>query len=87
MVAGRLDPIGWPGRAYVYERDLLLGWDAHDGVPLQPQDWYAPGLEHYGEAVSISGEMALVTAPPNPSHGPWRRLLGRAVEADIRTGP
>jgi len=27
-----------------------------------------------------------ITAPPNPAHGPWRRLLGQAVEADVRTG-
>jgi uncharacterized repeat protein (TIGR01451 family) len=29
-----------------------------------------------------------ITAPPNPAHGPWRRLNGQAVEADVRTrGP
>ena len=27
-----------------------------------------------------------ITPPPNPPHGPWRRVLGQAVEADIRTG-
>jgi len=27
-----------------------------------------------------------ITAPPHPAHGPWRRLLGQAVEADVRTG-
>jgi hypothetical protein len=27
-----------------------------------------------------------ITAPPKPAHGPWRRLLGQAVEADVRTG-
>jgi FG-GAP repeat/FG-GAP-like repeat len=26
-----------------------------------------------------------ITAPPKPAHGPWRRLFGQAVEADIRT--
>jgi hypothetical protein len=25
-----------------------------------------------------------ITAPPNPAHGPWRRLLGQALEADLR---
>jgi hypothetical protein len=28
-----------------------------------------------------------ITPPPNPAHGPWRRLSGRADEADIRTIP
>jgi hypothetical protein len=28
-----------------------------------------------------------VTPPPNPAHGPWRRLAGQAREADIRTIP
>ncbi len=27
-----------------------------------------------------------ITPPPNPAHGPWRRFLGQAFEADIRTG-
>ena len=27
-----------------------------------------------------------ITPPPNPPHGPWRRVLGQAVEADVRTG-
>jgi hypothetical protein len=27
-----------------------------------------------------------ITAPPKPAHGPWRRLQGQAVEADVRTG-
>jgi hypothetical protein len=27
-----------------------------------------------------------ITAPPNPAHGPWRRLMGQAFEADVRTG-
>jgi FG-GAP repeat/FG-GAP-like repeat len=26
-----------------------------------------------------------IIAPPKPAHGPWRRLSGQAVEADIRT--
>jgi hypothetical protein len=26
-----------------------------------------------------------ITPPPNPAHGPWRRLNGQAVEADLRT--
>jgi hypothetical protein len=26
-----------------------------------------------------------ITAPPHPAHGPWRRLMGQAFEADIRT--
>jgi hypothetical protein len=26
-----------------------------------------------------------ITPPPNPAHGPWRRLMGQAVEADLRT--
>jgi len=25
-----------------------------------------------------------ITAPPNPAHGPWRRLFAQAVEADVR---
>ena len=28
-----------------------------------------------------------ITPPPNPAHGPWRRLGAQAVEADIRTNP
>jgi hypothetical protein len=28
-----------------------------------------------------------IDAPPNPAHGPWRRVSGQAVEADIRTVP
>jgi uncharacterized repeat protein (TIGR01451 family) len=27
-----------------------------------------------------------VTPPPNPAHGPWRRLQAQALEADLRTG-
>jgi hypothetical protein len=26
-----------------------------------------------------------ITAPPNPAHGPWRRLSGQSLEADLRT--
>ena len=26
-----------------------------------------------------------ITAPPNPAHGPWRRLFGQALAADVRT--
>jgi hypothetical protein len=26
-----------------------------------------------------------ITPPPQPAHGPWRRLSGQAIEADIRT--
>jgi hypothetical protein len=25
-----------------------------------------------------------ITAPPNPAHGPWRRLFGQGVEGDLR---
>ena len=28
-----------------------------------------------------------ITAPPNPAHGPWRRVSAQAREADIRTAP
>jgi hypothetical protein len=28
-----------------------------------------------------------ITPPPNPAHGPWRRVHGQAVEADIRVVP
>ena len=28
-----------------------------------------------------------ITAPPNPAHGPWRRVSGQAIEADIRIVP
>jgi hypothetical protein len=28
-----------------------------------------------------------ITSPPNPAHGPWRRVAGQAVEADIRAVP
>ena len=27
-----------------------------------------------------------ITPPPNPAHSPWRRFLGQAMEADLRTG-
>jgi hypothetical protein len=33
-----------------------------------------------------SVEQPGITPPPNPAHGPWRRLLGQAFEADIRVG-
>jgi uncharacterized repeat protein (TIGR01451 family) len=26
-----------------------------------------------------------ITPPPHPAHGPWRRFLGQAMEADLRT--
>jgi hypothetical protein len=28
-----------------------------------------------------------ITEPPNPAHGPWRRLSAQANEADIRVVP
>jgi hypothetical protein len=28
-----------------------------------------------------------IAAPPNPAHGPWRRVSAQAVEADLRTLP
>jgi len=28
-----------------------------------------------------------ITPPPNPAHGPWRRVSAQVVEADIRTVP
>jgi hypothetical protein len=28
-----------------------------------------------------------ITPPPNPAHGPWRRFLAQALEADLRTSP
>ena len=28
-----------------------------------------------------------ITSPPNPAHGPWRRLSGQADEADVRVVP
>jgi len=28
----------------------------------------------------------LVAPPPNPAHGPWRRLFGQGLEADLRAG-
>jgi hypothetical protein len=28
-----------------------------------------------------------IIPPPNPAHGPWRRFLGQAFEADVRTSP
>jgi hypothetical protein len=28
-----------------------------------------------------------ITPPPNPAHGPWRRVSAQAVEADVRTVP
>jgi uncharacterized protein YciU (UPF0263 family) len=28
-----------------------------------------------------------ITPPPNPAHGPWRRVSAQAVEADVRTIP
>ena len=35
---------------------------------------------------SYSVTAAGIRPPPNPAHGPWRRLLGQALEADIRIG-
>ena len=28
-----------------------------------------------------------ITSPPNPAHGPWRRVSAQGVEADIRVVP
>ena len=44
--------------------------------------WRARVL-HARSSVSQSG----ITPPPNPAHGPWRRVSGQAVEADIRMLP
>ena len=42
--------------------------------------WRARVL-HAPSAATMPG----ITAPPNPAHGPWRRLNAQATEADIRT--
>ncbi len=34
--------------------------------------------------VPISADLSGVSPPPNPAHGPWRRLGAQAEEADIR---
>jgi hypothetical protein len=44
--------------------------------------WRARVL-HAPASVTESG----ITPPPNPAHGPWRRLQGQAVEADVRPLP
>jgi hypothetical protein len=44
--------------------------------------WRARVL-HAPYSVTESG----ITAPPNPAHGPWRRVSGQAVEADVRVLP
>ena len=31
-----------------------------------------------------SVNQSLIRPPPNPAHGPWRRLQAQAVEADTR---
>ncbi len=44
--------------------------------------WRARVL-HARSSVTQTG----ITAPPNPAHGPWRRVSGQTVEADIRMLP
>jgi FG-GAP-like repeat/FG-GAP repeat len=46
----------------------------------KPYHWRARTL-YAPAAVTQAG----ITGPPMPAHGPWRRLSGQAVEADIRT--
>jgi hypothetical protein len=49
----------------------------------------ADTLYHWRERTlraPYSVTQAGITPPPHPAHGPWRRFLGQAVEADIRTG-
>jgi len=72
-----------------------LGWedttsDAH-GVPLEetvsglfPETLYRwrARLLYAPYSVTEPG----ITPPPNPAHGPWRRLYGQGLEADLRTG-
>jgi hypothetical protein len=52
----------------------------HSGEALY--HWRAR-VPHARSSVTQSG----ITPPPNPAHGPWRRVSGQAVEADIRMLP
>ena len=37
--------------------------------------------------IRLTNTEAGITEPPNPAHGPWRRLSVQANEADIRVVP
>ena len=55
------------------------------GIPLRKTlSGLADGTLYRWRARVLYAPYSMITPPPNPAHGPWRRLLGQAVEADIR---
>ncbi|GAG22070.1 unnamed protein product, partial [marine sediment metagenome] len=57
--------------------DLISGLTADNLYRWRARVLYAPfGVTEAG-----------ITPPPNPAHGPWRRVSAQAVEADVRTVP
>jgi hypothetical protein len=55
------------------------------GIPLRKTlSGLADGTLYRWRARVLSAPYSMITPPPNPTHGPWRRLQGQAVEADIR---
>jgi hypothetical protein len=45
------------------------------------------GTLYHWRARVLHATQTGITPPPNPAHGPWRRVSGQAVEADIRMVP
>ncbi len=52
-------------------------------LSLTPTNHWRARVLHARSSVTQTG----ITPPPNPAHGPWRRVSGQAVEADIRLLP
>ena len=67
-------PLGVAGKAL---QELVVGLQDDTLYRWRARVLYAPFF------VNRSG----ITPPPNPAHGPWRRLQGQAFEADVRTLP
>ncbi len=55
------------------------------GIPLRKTlSGLADGTLYRWRARVLYAPFSVTAPPPNPAHGPWRRLQGQAVEADIR---
>jgi len=85
-------PAGAPFGDAPCSRWLTPDWEdtgaTPDGVTLEIMTTgLPPGLYHWRARTlhaPFTVDQAAVVPPPNPSAGPWRRLQGQAVEADIR---
>jgi hypothetical protein len=67
-------PVGVAGKAL---QELVVGLQDDTLYRWRARILYAPFF------VNRTG----ITSPPNPAHGPWRRLQGQTFEADLRTTP